>query len=615
MQERLAALRTDLDSFSEAEAFALMTSGYRMLENEFASRAAPLRRPIAPARDWSFLAVEKYANLAKGHEEGVRALLEILGVGAQKAFKIWRLSRPLQLLAVALAVVIAAGFAVAWWSLRGRMFFIPVPVDSVGWTLLVFGGGAALGKMAMWIFDSRHTLSRIAFAIGMSLLGFLAARLHLWLFDPLFLETGKVENLAHRKPGRIGRMLGLILSLVVGLGISAVWLWLQSDAFDRRRIIGDAPVAQAVETRTVGIPRVAAWASALDRANEKEKADQAWQLVKRNSRALTSPEEKVTAMLFIADALADVGRKSDAAEQLKLITAELPAITDRTAQIWARSKAALLRNQLDVAKEGDGALSRALADLASTVQGDPWQTARVARWLADEHETKLASEWAIKAVEAFDQSKPPMDAVPEFARQIAASGNQDLARRVLENAMSDVPAKMNIEQKRAFAKAWADLGDFENASTFGFLTPADQAVALAQAGRIDDALKLKVQIDKSDQPAVLTQIAAALVQANQPQRSRELLDEVIAILPRDSIDPADSATRAQVAKTLAAVGAVKDATDLASQIPLAADRLDAYTAILDRIEDPSGKSRSARPMPANALPTDPSPRQGSGAPP
>ena len=38
VQRRLAALRTDLDSFSEAEAFALMTSGYLMMGRELAAR-------------------------------------------------------------------------------------------------------------------------------------------------------------------------------------------------------------------------------------------------------------------------------------------------------------------------------------------------------------------------------------------------------------------------------------------------------------------------------------------------------------------------------------------------------------------------------------------------
>ena len=34
VQERLAAIRTDLDSFTDKEAYALMTSGYRMTEQE-----------------------------------------------------------------------------------------------------------------------------------------------------------------------------------------------------------------------------------------------------------------------------------------------------------------------------------------------------------------------------------------------------------------------------------------------------------------------------------------------------------------------------------------------------------------------------------------------------
>ena len=47
VQERIAAIRTDLDSFHDVEAYALMTSGYRMAEYEFAraSRVFHARRP------------------------------------------------------------------------------------------------------------------------------------------------------------------------------------------------------------------------------------------------------------------------------------------------------------------------------------------------------------------------------------------------------------------------------------------------------------------------------------------------------------------------------------------------------------------------------------------
>jgi hypothetical protein len=55
VQRLLAAIRTDLDSFHEVDAFALMTSGYRMAETEFSNVAGNLPPCNEPAAGWQFL--------------------------------------------------------------------------------------------------------------------------------------------------------------------------------------------------------------------------------------------------------------------------------------------------------------------------------------------------------------------------------------------------------------------------------------------------------------------------------------------------------------------------------------------------------------------------------
>jgi Patatin-like phospholipase len=57
IQELLAGIRTDLDAFSDVEAYALMTSGYRMAAQFLpAVTILPARQP--PAVDWPFLKIE-----------------------------------------------------------------------------------------------------------------------------------------------------------------------------------------------------------------------------------------------------------------------------------------------------------------------------------------------------------------------------------------------------------------------------------------------------------------------------------------------------------------------------------------------------------------------------
>jgi hypothetical protein len=197
MQERIAALRTDLDSFNEAEVFALMTSGYRMIEREFADSGINLHRAPAEPQPWDFLQAEKYLNLSKGHEQGGRALMEILEAGAQRAFKVWRLSRSLQFTAVALGIVVAAGILAACWFWRD-VTILTLGFGSAGVAMAAIVVSSVLGKAITGAASFRSELKRVAFALGMSTIGFLAARIHLWLFDPLFLKIGKLENLAKR---------------------------------------------------------------------------------------------------------------------------------------------------------------------------------------------------------------------------------------------------------------------------------------------------------------------------------------------------------------------------------------------------------------------------------
>lgn len=58
IQRRLAAIRTDLDSFCDQEAFALMVSGYRMTEHEHRVCFGEVPAVAPPAGGWRFMAIE-----------------------------------------------------------------------------------------------------------------------------------------------------------------------------------------------------------------------------------------------------------------------------------------------------------------------------------------------------------------------------------------------------------------------------------------------------------------------------------------------------------------------------------------------------------------------------
>jgi hypothetical protein len=89
IQLSLAKLRTDLDRFSENEAYALMLSGYRIAGQEFANGIKSVPVSNAPAIQWDFL---KIADILDAGDENQQfdPICEELRCGEHLLFRSWR---------------------------------------------------------------------------------------------------------------------------------------------------------------------------------------------------------------------------------------------------------------------------------------------------------------------------------------------------------------------------------------------------------------------------------------------------------------------------------------------------------------------------------------------
>lgn len=74
VHDSLSKVRTDLDAFTEVEAYSLMLNGYRMSQNSLenlrkkaACPAVSQAQPLEPSLDWKFLAVDKWAKAPTPH--------------------------------------------------------------------------------------------------------------------------------------------------------------------------------------------------------------------------------------------------------------------------------------------------------------------------------------------------------------------------------------------------------------------------------------------------------------------------------------------------------------------------------------------------------------------
>jgi hypothetical protein len=192
VQALLADIRTDLDSFSDLEAYALMASGYQMTQYEFPRSIKGVAVSGQPPADWSFLRILSPMQQRTGVEKAHDYLQQILSVAQHQAFKIWRLSPALKSISWILGIIGATGLAWACWQWRTSSL---LTLGALGIILATVVIGWVFGKTAARVVRYQDTLRQIAMGLVMGVLGALLARLHIEVFDRWFLARGKLKCL------------------------------------------------------------------------------------------------------------------------------------------------------------------------------------------------------------------------------------------------------------------------------------------------------------------------------------------------------------------------------------------------------------------------------------
>jgi hypothetical protein len=193
IQELLAGIRTDLDSFSDVEAYALMTSGYRMTEYEF-DRCISGFPDINPASiRWPFLAVEPPMKRVAGADRAHEDLKKLLMASHLKALKIFTLSKPLQ---VAGWILIGAVLLALLYTAFSRTdLALRITLRGAAIAGLLAAAGAIFGKKVVRVVRLNDTLRQIGIGVALCAVGWLVAGLHLICFDRLYLKRGRVPDL------------------------------------------------------------------------------------------------------------------------------------------------------------------------------------------------------------------------------------------------------------------------------------------------------------------------------------------------------------------------------------------------------------------------------------
>jgi predicted acylesterase/phospholipase RssA len=237
VQDLLSGIRTDLDSFSDAEAYALMTSGYRMTEHQFRYEKCVEGFADAPqALDWKFLQIEESMKV---NGAGYDYLKKLLAAGGSLAFKVWKID-PLLKYGFRITMLLLAAF-VAWlgykyWNapfgsasgetgflgtvsnglvnagnmlpkltLSQIVFFIisilaSIAVIYLATRILSSIVGDLLARHVLLLARIKSTLRNIALFAILSTVGFVVAVVHK-IFDWRFLQLGSMKYIK-KKRGR-----------------------------------------------------------------------------------------------------------------------------------------------------------------------------------------------------------------------------------------------------------------------------------------------------------------------------------------------------------------------------------------------------------------------------
>jgi predicted acylesterase/phospholipase RssA len=204
IQQSLAAIRTDLDSFCDIEADALMASAYLMTRNKLSKPdcLGELRLSEIQKGRWRFLPIVDHMKADKPDGSKKDQLEKILGAGSSLSFRIWKLSPVLKIIRWALAIALVALVVTASlrWARSGIALPNLTPLSeylTVGYMALSMVAVVVLlvainfiGRKVFKVVRWRDTLNRIAIGLLMSVFGFIAAGIHLLFFDWLYLYWG-----------------------------------------------------------------------------------------------------------------------------------------------------------------------------------------------------------------------------------------------------------------------------------------------------------------------------------------------------------------------------------------------------------------------------------------
>ena len=199
VQELLASVRTDLDAFNDAEAFALMYSGYQMTEHEHLQSTAnclPEKYKEMKKEEWNFEAVKE---MVSSSEKSVW-LKNILKVGGSLLFKSFYLSNRLTAFAVIFGVLVIGGISLLFYfTWDNPLFDLSLSVSHIGKTIMWIAISLIVGKTVMSIIQYKDTLKNAIRDLLVAITGSATTFLINPILNRVYLNKGNKDAIEEKK--------------------------------------------------------------------------------------------------------------------------------------------------------------------------------------------------------------------------------------------------------------------------------------------------------------------------------------------------------------------------------------------------------------------------------
>ncbi|CAN5692836.1 hypothetical protein BH11BAC3_BH11BAC3_08640 [soil metagenome] len=186
VQSLLSEIRTDLDSFHDIEAYALMYSGYQQINYE--SCKLKNEDSLTTDTDWSFLRIADYVTRP---DKAVK-IEKQLAAGKKIAFKLMDVSTKIRVAGIMLGIVaIIALFycIIKFWEAS----IFDITVAWVAGFLIIYLLGFVSKHLAMLV-NIRSNFRKYVGLLALGVIGFLISNLYLWILNPIYNKAGELEE-------------------------------------------------------------------------------------------------------------------------------------------------------------------------------------------------------------------------------------------------------------------------------------------------------------------------------------------------------------------------------------------------------------------------------------